>query len=137
VFGQGQPQPKLAATGNSQAYGGDQWRPLAVSPDCRRTVMPSSHTSHCNPTGSTAAGQEADVNPGDLVLRRCQEVVDDPSLGWDDNLYEAGMDSISLLELSDLMATDTGICVQLNELFNCVTPTDVAALFQAQGAARD
>lgn len=77
------------------------------------------------------------MNPGDLVLRRCREVVDDPSLGWDDNLYEAGMDSISLLELSDLMATDTGIFVQLNELFGCVTPTDVAALFQAQGAARD
>lgn len=72
------------------------------------------------------------MNPGDLILRRCQEVVDDPTLDWDDNLYEAGMDSLSLLELSDLLSEDTGICVRLNELFDCVTPTDVAALLHAQ-----
>jgi acyl carrier protein len=72
------------------------------------------------------------VNPGDLILRRCQEVVDDPTLAWDDNLYEAGMDSLSLLELSDLLSADTGISVQLNELFNCVTPTDIAALLNTQ-----
>jgi acyl carrier protein len=72
------------------------------------------------------------VNPGDLILRRCQEVVDDSALDWDDNLYQAGMDSLSLLELSDLLSADTGISVQLTELFNCVTPTDIAALLQAQ-----
>jgi acyl carrier protein len=78
------------------------------------------------------AAQEVEVNPGDLILRRCQEVVDDSALDWDDNLYEAGMDSLSLLELSDLLSVDAGISVQLTELFNCVTATDIAALLQAQ-----
>jgi len=79
--------------------------------------------------GHTA--QEADVNPADMVLCRCQQVVDDPDLDWDGNLYAAGIDSLSFLELSDLLSADTGICVQLGELFSCVTPTDVAALFHA------
>jgi acyl carrier protein len=72
------------------------------------------------------------VNLKDVILRRCQEVVDDPGLSWDDNLYEAGMDSLSLLELSDLLSSDAGVDIQVSGLFDCVTPMDVAALLEAE-----
>jgi acyl carrier protein len=72
------------------------------------------------------------VDLGDTILRRCQEVVDDPTLGWDSSLYEAGMDSLSLLELADLLSSDAGIDIQISELFNCGTPADVAALLHAE-----
>lgn len=72
------------------------------------------------------------MNLKDVILRRCQEVVDDPTLSWDDNLYEAGMDSLSLLELSDLLSSDAGVDIQVSGLFDCVTPTDVAALLEAE-----
>lgn len=76
--------------------------------------------------------RETDVNLKDAILRRCQEVVDDPALSWDDNLYEAGMDSLSLLELSDLLSSDAGVDIGVSGLFDCVTPTDVAALLEAE-----
>jgi acyl carrier protein len=71
------------------------------------------------------------VDLADTILRRCQEVVDDPTLSWDGSLYEAGIDSLSLLELSDLLSADAGIDIQISELFNCATPADVAALLRA------
>jgi acyl carrier protein len=76
--------------------------------------------------------RETEVNLKDAILRRCQEVVDDPTLSWDDNLYEAGMDSLSLLELSDLLSSDAGVDIQVSGLFDCVTPKDVAALLEAE-----
>lgn len=71
----------------------------------------------------------------DLVLQRCQAAVEDPALDRDSDLYDAGLDSIGLLELSATLSADTGTSITISDLFDCSTPGAVARLLQQRASA--
>jgi acyl carrier protein len=71
----------------------------------------------------------------ELVLQRCRDAVADPDLDWTQDLYEAGLDSIGLLELSAALSEDAGTEVLVSDVFNCTTPAEVAALLRQQDPA--
>lgn len=70
-----------------------------------------------------------------LVLQRCRDALAMPELDWTHDLYDAGLDSIALLELSATLSADAGTEVLVSDLFNCTTPAEVAALLRQQYAA--
>lgn len=72
----------------------------------------------------------------ELVLQRCRDAVADPGLDWTQDLYDAGLDSIGLLELSDALSADAGTEVLVSELFTCSTPAEVAGLLRQDSPAR-
>lgn len=71
----------------------------------------------------------------ELVLQRCRDAVAEPDLDWTHDLYEAGLDSIGLLELSASLSADTGTEVLVSKLYTCTTPAEVAALLRQQDPA--
>jgi|GEM_PF-2380235 len=71
----------------------------------------------------------------ELVLQRCRDAVGDPELSWAEDLFDAGLDSIGLLELSEVLSADAGAEVLVSKLFTCTTPAEVAALLRQQDPA--
>ncbi|HJQ01815.1 MAG TPA: acyl carrier protein [Jatrophihabitans sp.] len=71
----------------------------------------------------------------DLVLQRCRDVVEDTTLDWDGDLYDAGLDSIGLLELSAILSADAGVDVTISDLFDCATPGAVARFLHRRASA--